>query len=1256
MGGVVKGTAGIVSFARSLNPGDPYNIAHPAEYLTNLNSTAAGLVTMVNDPWGSGKKMLDEFMKDPSEGLGKLIPELIGSKGAGAAKKAATTAKHLDDAKPGPARTSLDQHGPHASETPDAGKRHDDTDPVDLATGRMFLPQIDVVLPGVLPLAFTRRAESGYTAGRWFGPTWASTVDQHLEVDAEGVILVTEDGLRVPYPHTAPGLPVLPVSPSAPRHPIERTPDGDWTVTDPATGHTRRFTPPAGDPDGNGIAPIAQLEDRNGNLITFEYDAQGTPLGISHSGGYRLRFDTADGRITALHLDGGPRILAYGYTDGHLTAVTNSSGKPLRFTYDDRARITSWTDTNDHSYTYAYDDHDRCTAEGGSGGHLTLTLEYSEQDPDTGHHTTTLTTAEGHTTRYRIDGRFRVIAETDPLGATTRFTYDRNGRLLTRTDPLGLTTTCTYDEQSRLVSVTRPDGRSSRVEYDELGLPAKLTRSDGTSVRQTFDERGNLLSTTSAAGATTRFGHNEFGHPASVTDALGNVTRISCNAAGLPLTITDPLGATTSYERDSFGRPVALTDPLGRTLHQTWTVEGRLSQRQYPDGAAESWTYDGEGNCLTYTDRADATTSYEYSDFDLLVARTTPDGARYEFSHDAGLRMTGVTNPEGLIWTYAYDPAGRLLRQSDFDDRTLSYVYDPAGRLTACTNALGETVTYEYNVLGQVTRKTTADGTTAFEYDASDQLAVASSPHATITWLRDRHGRVVSETVNGRTITYAYDVLGRRVSRTTPSGATATWTYDAAGRRLSLTTSGRTIGFGYDAAGQEVSRTIAGALTLTHDYDELGRPKNQRLVARDGRTLQRRGYAYRPDGALTALDDLLAGSRTFTLDDAARVTAVHGPSWEEQYAYDAAGNQIEATWPDYHPGAAARGSRSYTGTRVVNAGGIRYEHDGLGRTTLRQKARLSRKPDTWRYEWDAEDRLAGVVTPDGTVWRYVYDALSRRIGKRRLTADGSVAEETVFTWDGSTLCEQTSDPVTVTWTHSGVHPLTQTETNGVDVRFFAIVTDLIGTPKELVSEGGEIAWHTRSSLWGATTWNRDATAYTPLRFPGQYFDPETGFHHNYFRVYDPETARYLSPDPLGLVPAPNPTAYVLNPHVWSDPLGLKPYDIPWSSGNVSRAVRDIDNGQTAIYVKSRAEAEEILLGKFLGDGYRNAEGFDGKGTRQYFGDKAGTYHWDDKLGEDGRVLGHGADNRDGDLPHLQVHTFPKSPYGGEIIRIFWGER
>ncbi|MGQ4415723.1 RHS repeat domain-containing protein, partial [Streptomyces sp. SAS_269] len=89
-------------------------------------------------------------------------------------------------------------------------------------------------------------------------------------------------------------------------------------------------------------------------------------------------------------------------------------------------------------------------------------------------------------------------------------------------------------------------------------------------------------------------------------------------------------------------------------------------------------------------------------------------------------------------------------------------------------------------------------------------------------------------------------------------------------------------------------------------------------------------------------------------------------------------------------------------------------------------------------------------------------------------------------------------------------------------------------------EQGDIAWRTRSTLWGTTAWAANSTAYTPLRFPGQYYDPETGLHYNYFRHYDPETARYVTADPLGLAPAPNPGSYVMNPTRLIDPLGLAP--------------------------------------------------------------------------------------------------------------------
>ncbi|RPK85418.1 RHS repeat-associated core domain-containing protein [Streptomyces sp. ADI98-10] len=881
-----------------------------------------------------------------------------------------------------------------------------------------------------------------------------------------------------------------------------------------------------------------------------------------HHGGYHLKLTTESGRITALHLLGGShdgsdqQILHYDYTDGHLTEITNSSGLPLRFTYDERGRVTSWTDSNDSSYHYAYDDLDRCISEGGSEGHMALSLEYTAPDPATGHRVTTATTPGGAVHRYLINKAHQIIAETNPLGATTHFERDRRNRLLSRKDPLGRATRFTYDESGQLTSAVRADGGEISAEYNSLGLPTRITNPDRTVILQEYDDRGNRIAVTDPSGAVTRTTYNAAGHPTSVTDALANTTRIRSNAAGLPVEITDPLGATTRIERDAFGRPVAVTDPLGAITRLVWTPEGKLARRADADGSTQSWTYDGEGNALTHTDAMGSVSRFEYTHFDLLATRIGPDGVRYEFTHDHELRLTQVLNPQGLTWNYAYDPAGHLISETDFDNRTLSYTRDAAGRLTTRTDALGQTTRYERDELDRIVRKDAAGAVTTFTYDLTGQLAEAVNADATVTWLRDRYGRLKSETVNGRTLSYTYDELGRRTGRTTPSGAVSTWTYDAAGRRTSLTTSGRTLTFEHDAAGREVTRRLGEHVTIASQFDTVGRLTTQQVTG-SGRSIQRRDYTYRADGHLVGLTDQLSGTKAFDVDTAGRVTAVHAANWTERYAYDAAGNQTDASWPASHPGQEAVGRRSYTGTTITRAGNVRYEHDALGRITLRQKTRLSLKPDTWRYDWDAESRIVAVTTPDGARWSYTYDPLGRRTAKENTSpTSSSFGDRVEYSWDGRTLCEQTTRsaqlpaPVAITWDYDDARPIAQSEhitsttpkanQSPDESRFFAITTDPVGTPNGLVDESGNMAWHTRSTLWGTTAWATDSTSYTPLRFPGQYFDPETGLHHNHFRTYDPETARYLTPDPLGLLPSPNPTAYVYNPTFLTDRLGLAP--------------------------------------------------------------------------------------------------------------------
>jgi RHS repeat-associated protein len=62
--------------------------------------------------------------------------------------------------------------------------------------------------------------------------------------------------------------------------------------------------------------------------------------------------------------------------------------------------------------------------------------------------------------------------------------------------------------------------------------------------------------------------------------------------------------------------------------------------------------------------------------------------------------------------------------------------------------------------------------------------------------------------------------------------------------------------------------------------------------------------------------------------------------------------------------------------------------------------------------------------------------------------------------------------------------------------------------------------------------------HQPLRFPGHYFDAETGLHCNRFRYYSPELGRYLESDPDGILGGLNLYAYTANPLREVDVRGL----------------------------------------------------------------------------------------------------------------------
>ncbi|MCS6123647.1 RHS repeat-associated core domain-containing protein [Shewanella baltica] len=166
--------------------------------------------------------------------------------------------------------------------------------------------------------------------------------------------------------------------------------------------------------------------------------------------------------------------------------------------------------------------------------------------------------------------------------------------------------------------------------------------------------------------------------------------------------------------------------------------------------------------------------------------------------------------------------------------------------------------------------------------------------------------------------------------------------------------------------------------------------------------------------------------------------------------------------------------------------------------------------------------------------RYEYDALGRRSAK--ITAAGRID----YLWDGNQLIgEHCQDRFT--W-----YLYEPAGNSSQSYRPFALIVqgevyyyqlDQLGTPFALLDQHNHLVWQASYSALGQATVSVNVIA-NPLRFQGQYYDEESGLHYNHFRYYDPQTGRFISQDPIGLLGGLNHYQYAPNHINWIDPLGL----------------------------------------------------------------------------------------------------------------------
>jgi RHS repeat-associated protein len=677
---------------------------------------------------------------------------------------------------------------------------------------------------------------------------------------------------------------------------------------------------------------------------------------------------------------------------------------------------------------------------------------------------------------------------TDALDHTTTFnTYNAHGQPLTITDANGVVTTLTYDARQRLLSTT-VGIETTAYSYWPTGLLKKVTRPDGSYLLYTYDDAHRLIRIEDGDGNREQY----------VLDGMGNRTSTSRY---------DPSSALTQMRSQVFN-----------DLNQLWQTLNASG------GVLTVLGYDLNGNLALDNAVLGRNTSSDYDALNRLAHVTDPLTGVTSFSYDSNDNLVSVEDPRGLLTTYAYTGFGEVKTLTSPDTGVTSNTYDLAGNLKTTTDARSVQGTYSYDALNRVTSIAYPDQTVSFTYDQGangiGRLTGAFDASHSLAWSYDANGRVVSKTqsVGGvvRSIGYTY-ANGNLTSILTPSGQLVSYGYSN-GQITSVSVNGAPVlsNVLYEPFGDVRQWTWGtGAFAVrTHDLDgnvsQIDSGGEFYGIGRDD--------AFRITSISNSSDNNLSWTYEYDVND--RLTSATSLPVSRTWGYDANGNRT--TEGGSTGGAPLSNTYVVAGTsnRLSSIAGSRsnsYGYDAAGHTLTES------------------DAGRPISAPGSVTTSYVYNALSQRVAKT------SSVETRYFFYDeaghlvgeyglGGSLIQETvwigDVPVATLRPRSG---------GGVDIYY--VHTDQLNAPRKVTrSTDSALVWRWDPKPFGDTLPNENpegmGTFQYNLRFPGQYFDAESGLSYNYLRDYDPATGRYIESDPVGLAAGVNTYGYTLQNPLW----------------------------------------------------------------------------------------------------------------------------
>jgi RHS repeat-associated protein len=831
-----------------------------------------------------------------------------------------------------------------------------------------------------------------------------------------------------------------------------------------------------------------------------------------------------------------------------LKKVTLPGGSYLQYTYDAAHRLTQVADSQNNRIVYTLD----------AMGHRT-----KEETLDPSNYLVRL----HHRAYNTLNQLWKEIGSANTADVTTSFGYDLNGNQTSVNAPLNRSTSNLYDELNRLKQISDPEGGISLFGYDA---------------------NDNLTSVTDPRGKVTSYVYNGFGDLKQQTSPDTGVTNNVYDSGGNLSTSTDARSKTGTYTYDALNRVTQLSYPdqtIGYSYDTGTNNKGRLMQ--VTDGSGSTgWAYTSLGRVSGRSQVMGSVTKsvgYGYNSSGQLTSLVTPSGQTITYGYSNN-RISSITvNSTALLSSVLYDPFGPA-RQWTWGNSSLEVrSYNQDGNLTQLDSAGLRNYDYDdaFRIVG-ILDDDDPDLDVAYIYDRNDRLtdalpelpdpitmnlsATSAAPGATITVtlanIPTGSGYWLALARTGTPLT-----TSSKWTAVTPTSGAFVWNVTMPA--YAGTYQVRFFGGGFNQLLSSSTITVSAPPT----------PPSATLNTNDSRTLPGSSVTLRlagsPGGATDWLALALVGSpmtsyvqytyvgngvtsRDWTvtmpssensyefrlfLNNGYTLHAASGPavltddapvtgSGPGAYSYDANGNRNAAPGSTY--------TISTTSNRLTSVSGAinrTYSYDAAGNNTGYSGL---------TFGYNDAGRMTGVS--GGASASYVHNALGQRVKK---TVSG-VATYFVYDEAGHLVGEYNSSGLLIQETvWLGDIPVATLRPNGGSVSIYYVHADHLNTPRRITRPSDSaIVWRWDSDPFGTDAANQDpdgdSTQFTyNLRFPGQYFDAETGLSYNYFRDYDAAIGRYVQSDPIGLQGGLNTYTYVgANPLDGIDVFGLIEMECP----------------------------------------------------------------------------------------------------------------